>query len=68
MLAKLHIRFLSLLQYLRIKWGAILKRTNVELELMTDINMYQFIETVMGGGVSCILQRYSTLSKKILKR
>lgn len=45
-----------------------LKRTNFELELMTDINMYQFIETAMGGGVRCILQRYSTLSKKILKR
>ena len=68
MLAKLHIIFLSLLQYLNIKWGAMLKRTNFELELMTDINMYQFIETAMGGGVRCILQRYSTLSKKILKR
>ena len=33
-------------------WEAMLKMVNTKLDFISDINMYQFIEKDMGGGVS----------------
>ena len=37
-----------------LSWDAMLKMTNIKLELMTEIEMFQFIEKGMHGGVSYI--------------
>ena len=42
-----------------LSWDAMLKMTNIKLELMIDVNMYQFIEKGMRGRVSYIVLRHS---------
>lgn len=37
-----------------LSWDAMLKMTGIKLELMTDVDMFQFIEKGMRGGISYI--------------
>ena len=40
-----------------LSWGTILKMIDVRLDLITDIDLYQFIEKGIRGGVSYLAQR-----------
>ena len=48
-------------------WNAILKMTKIKLELMTDVDMFQFIQKGMRGGVSYIVNRYGKANNKYMK-
>ena len=45
-----------------------LKMTNIKLELMTDIDMFQFIKKGMHGGVSYIGNRYGNTKQQVHER
>ena len=46
---------------------AMLKMTDIKLELIFDIDMFQFIEKDMLGGVSYIANRYGNANNKYMK-
>ena len=51
-----------------LNWDAILYLTKVELELISDADMYVFFEKDMRGGVSYIFNRYKKSNNKNLKQ
>ena len=42
-----------------LSWDALLKKTGVELELLTDMDMHLMIERGMRGGISLVSKRYA---------
>ena len=50
-----------------LSWDAMLKTTNTKLELMANVDMFQFIEKGMRGGVSYITNRYGKANNKCMK-
>ena len=47
-------------------WDAMLRFTGVNLKLISDIKMYQFIETIK-GGISMICKGYAKANNELLK-
>ena len=45
-------------------WQACLKKTNVELELLTDYNMLQMVEEGIRGGICHSIHRYAKANNK----
>ena len=50
-----------------LSWDALLKMTGVELELLSDPDMYLFIEKGLRGGVSIITHRKANANNKYMK-
>ena len=50
-----------------LSWDAMLKMTDIKLKLITDIDMYQFIEKGMRGGISYIANRHGKANNKYMK-
>ena len=50
-----------------LSWDAMLKRTETELELISDVDMFLFIEKGMRGGISYIANRYGKANNKYMK-
>ena len=48
-------------------WDACLKYTNIELELITDPEIFLFFESGMRGGISVISNRYARANNPYLK-
>ena len=42
-----------------ISWDALLKKTKIEVELLTDIDMHLFMKKSLRGGISIVSKRFS---------
>ena len=51
----------------RLAWQAALKKTEVKLELLTDINMSLMVEKGLTGGINNTIHRYPKPNNKYLK-
>ena len=51
---------------LGLSWDAMLKKTGVKLELMSDIDKFQFIERGIRGVVSYTCKRYAKANNKYI--
>ena len=49
-----------------LSWDALLKKTGVELELLTDLEMHPFIERGMRGGISMASKRYAKANNPLV--
>ena len=50
-----------------LEWQAVLKKTKVKWELLTDIDMLLMVEKVIRGGICNAIHRYAKANKNIRK-
>ena len=49
-------------------WQACLKKTEIKLELLTDINMLLMVEKGIRGGICHAIHRYAKANNKYMKK
>jgi len=49
-----------------LSWSMVLKHTGIELDLITDPEMYLMLENSIRGGISTITNRYSKANNPLL--
>ena len=49
-----------------LSWEALLKKTGVELELFTDLEMHLFVERGIRGGISMVSKRYTKANNPLV--
>ena len=49
-----------------LSWDTLLKKTGVELELLTDLEMDLFVERGMRGGIAMVRERYAKANNTML--
>ena len=50
-----------------LSWDALLKKTNVNLELLTDYDMHLMIEKGLRGGISMVSKRYAKANNPLIE-
>ena len=50
-----------------LSWDALLKKTGVELDLLTDLDMHLFIERGMRGGISMVSKSYAKANNPLVE-
>ena len=48
-------------------WDCLLKRTNVSLELLTEPDIYLFVEKGLRGGISMVSQRHAAANNQYMQ-
>ena len=51
-----------------LSWDALLKKTNVNLELLTDSDMHLLVERGLRGGISMVSNRYAKANNPLLEK
>ena len=63
-----HLDFVKFLSASGLAWQAVLKKTEVKLELLTDIYMLLIVEKGVRGGIWNAIHRYAKAKNKYMKR
>jgi len=50
-----------------LSWDTLVKKTGVELELLTDLDMHLFIERGMRGGISMVSKRHARANNPLVE-
>ena len=62
-----HLDPVKFLSALGLAWQAVLKKIEVKLELLTDINMLLMVEKGIRGGICHAIRRYAKADNKYMK-